>query len=146
MKRLAGNPGRRRLPKNEPKPAPGVPLPPASVLEDQIALLEWNRIVPMLLKMGVLAKVHMAALAAYCNSFSQWQRAEEAIRKHGTFFSNDKGDVKKHPAVTIGNHAKAHLRAFMIEFGITPAAQSRINASSSEETDKQTKAKRFFGD
>ena len=146
MKQLAGKPGHRRLPRNEPKPRSGVPLPPASVLEDQIALLEWNRIVPELLAMRVLARVHMAALAAYCNSFSEWQQAEKAIRKHGRFFTTDKGDVKKHPAVTVSNHAKAHLRAFMVEFGITPAAQSRINASSSEETDKQAKAKRFFGD
>ena len=146
LKQLAGKPGHRRLPKNEPKPEPGIPAPPISVEEDRIALLEWNRIVPLLARMRILSRIHMAALAAYCMSFSEWQRAEKDIRKNGLILQDALDSVKRNPAVVVSNHAKAHMRAFLVEFGLTPSAQSRINVSSSEETDKQAKAKRFFGD
>ena len=145
MKKLAGKPGHRRLPKHEAKAEPGIPSPPLSVEKDDVALLEWNRVVALLARMGVLARVHMAALGAYCNSFSEWQRAEKEIRDNGLTSVDGNGVRRKNPAVTVSNHAKAHMRGFMVEFGMTPSAQSRINAKSSEESEKETRLRKYLG-
>ncbi len=145
LKRLAGNPGHRPLNKNEPRFPAGVPPCPKSVLADPIAKAEWDRVVPELLRMRVLSEVHMAALGAYCNSFSEWQRAEEILRRGGRTYTNSNGTVCAHPAVSIVNQAKAQVRVWAAEFGMTPASSSRLGVSVPDDQESE-KARRFFGD
>ena len=145
LKRLAGNPGHRPLNMNEPHPPAGVPPCPESVLADPIAKAEWDRVVPELLGMRVLSEVHMAALGAYCNSFSEWQRAEEILRRDGRTYKLPNGTVCKHPAVGIAQQAKMMVRAFAAEFGMTPASRSRLHVTIPDDQESK-KARRFFGD
>lgn len=78
LKILAGNPGRRPLPDGEPCPDAVLPTPP-DFLDDQ-ALREWERIAPELHQLGLLTRLDRAALAAYCQSYAHWIKAETALR------------------------------------------------------------------
>ena len=80
LKLITGNPGKRLLYEREPEPKPGIPECPSHL--DEEARAEWGRIAPELATMGVLARIDRAALAAYCQAWSRWVKAEGEIRKH----------------------------------------------------------------
>lgn len=145
LKILAGNPGKRKLNKNELRFPAGAPPCPEFVLKDKFAHAEWKRVVPELLRMGVLSEIFGTALAAYCMSFSQWQRAEEILRKEGHTYTMRNGTVCTHPAMGIARQAMAATRVWAAEFGMTPASSSRLNITMPDEEEEE-KARRFFGE
>ena len=145
LKILAGNPGKRKLNVNEPRPPAGVPERPRSVSQDVIAKAEWDRIAPELLRLGLLTVLDGAALGAYCQTFSLWQQAEELLRRDGRTYKLPNGTVCKHPAVGITQQAKMMVRAFAAEFGMTPASRSRLHVTMPDDQESK-KARRFFGD
>ena len=79
LKLLKGNPGKRRLNKNEPVPRipASAPEPPAFLSD--IAKEEWARVSGELYAMHLLTTVDVAALALYCDAYSRWRTATEAI-------------------------------------------------------------------
>jgi len=66
LKALEGNPGRRALNENEPKPRGAVSACP-DWLEDE-AKAEWARMGEILARMGVLTEVDLTACAGYCQA------------------------------------------------------------------------------
>lgn len=74
LKRLEGNPGRRKLAKNEPTPAKGrrCPTPPSYL--DSRAKEAWKKLAESLYEIDLLTKVDLHALEAYCVAYSQWRR------------------------------------------------------------------------
>ena len=130
LKVIQGNPGKRPLPENEPKPKPIAPECPTWLHED--AKKEWDRVAPELERLGLLTVVDMVALAGYCESWAQWKDAIEFIHKHGTVYSikDDEGKVKylqQVPQVSIANKAQQQIRAWCAEFGLTPSSRGRMN-------------------
>lgn len=77
LKVLEGNPGKRALNKNEPKPQAKIPSCPSHL--DKEAKVEWRRISKQLLQLGLLTEIDRAALAAYCQAWSRWVYAENKI-------------------------------------------------------------------
>jgi P27 family predicted phage terminase small subunit len=130
LKKLMGNPGKRKLNEKEPVVPKGIPEMPRFLNTEGRA--EWRRIVPILLDMGVLTVADGKALAAYCSAYAQLAKAEAAIEKYGlicaTAVDPDTGvvELKINPAVRIKSDAMRHLKSFLIEFGLTPAARSRL--------------------
>ena len=129
LKLIEGNPGKRPLPENEPKPEPIAPKCPTWLHKD--AKKEWKRIAPQLERLGLLTQVDMAALAGYCESWAQYKRSIEFIHKHGEVYpiKDDEGRVKylqQVPQVSIANKALQQVRAFCAEFGLTPSARGRM--------------------
>src|SRR5580704_4257123 len=131
LKALHGNPGKRKSNPREPRPKPGMPEMPAGLALE--AKAEFNRLAPILDKMGVLTKADGAALTAYCKLHALNLRAEAAIRKYGIVFAkvDDVGVsvLKKNPAVSIFESTSRLIRSFLQEFGLTPASRSKVAAS-----------------
>lgn len=86
LKVLEGNPGKRPLNTDEPKPKKKAPKCP-SWLEPE-AKKEWRRMSKTLEKIGVLTQVDGAAFAGYCQAYARWREAEEFLTKHGTIKDN----------------------------------------------------------
>lgn len=124
LKRLQGNPGKRRLNAAEPQPG-GVPKCPPHL--DREAKREWKRISQELIALGLLTNVDRASLAAYCAAFSRWAEAEKNLQKFGTVIKSPKsGFPIQNPFLGVANTALDQMRKFATEFGLTPASRSRL--------------------
>ena len=113
VKKLEGNPGKRKLNTKEPMPGKGMPDCPKWLLPE--AKEEWNRLCEKLNQMGVLTEIDRAAFAAYCQSYARWKEAQEHINSEGATYETE----------------KRLMMSAASEFGLTPSARSRIMAASS---------------
>jgi len=96
----------------------------------RLAKREWRRIAPDLAALGLLAKIDRSALALYCEAYARWIEAIEAIHKYGVVIKSPSGYPVQSPYVAIANKAGEQVRLMLGEFGMTPAARSRVHATS----------------
>lgn len=138
LKLLAGNPGKRPLPENEPQPAApiGPRAPYAPRFLDEEGQKEWRRIVTCLIDAGLYTEVDRAALAMYCTAWSRWLAAERKIDEGEAVHITDKNYHHQSPWVSIANQRWSQLKAIMAEFGMTPSSRSRVTAVKPEEKDE----------
>lgn len=132
LKALRGNPGKRRGDDEGAEPMPEVAVPTCPQHLDGTARGEWKRIVPELVKLGLLTVIDRTALAAYCVNYSRWLAAEKILKEQGLTFTTAKGYVGQRPEVGIANTAMHQMRAFLSEFGMTPASRTRIKVKPKE--------------
>lgn len=135
LKLLRGNPGKQKLP-NEPRPEqlPELPDPPPHI--SGYAADEWWSIGRALYRLGLLTEIDNAALACYCHSYGQWRMAAESLARmqnndplmNGMIIKTKYGDAAANPLVAIVRKHAGDVVRFAAEFGLTPAARSRINA------------------
>ena len=130
VKKLEGNPGKRKLNTKEPVPAKGIPDCPEWLLPE--AKKEWERLADLMNQMGVLTEVDMAAFAAYCQSYARWKEAQEHIDSEGSTFETDKG------------YQQLMLQAAS-EFGLTPSSRSRIVAGSAKGKELEDEMEALLG-
>lgn len=143
LKHLAGNPGKRRL--NESEPHPPVPgtAPYAPKFINAEARREWNRMVNILLELGLYTEVDRAALAMYCQAWGRWVDAEMKLQKSGLVVtSQETGILYQNPYLSIANKAWDQMRQMLSEFGLTPAERSRLHVMPTE--DEPTLAEQLF--
>lgn len=136
LKMMKGNPGKRRL---HPEPQPTVsekcPEPPPFI--DGFARDEWWEIAPQLHRLGLLTRIDVPALAAYCYAFGQWRQAAEALARmadrdetmHGLLIRTSDGNARRNPLVKIAADAAEDMVRFAGEFGLTPIARQRLGAA-----------------
>jgi P27 family predicted phage terminase small subunit len=136
LKVLMGNPGKQKLPQNEPTPPPSdLPEPPVHL--DAYGKEEWNRIAEGLYNMGVLTGIDQQSLAAYCAAYSRWRTAEEQIQERvkkggvlaGLIDKTSNGNIIQNCLIGIANKAAGDMIRYASEFGLTPAARARLSIS-----------------
>lgn len=135
LKVLHGNPGKRKINRNEPQPvvSDDTPKPPRYL--GRYAKTEWRRVVPELHRLGLLSVVDRAALEAYCEAYHDWREAKLALDEEGRTYKTDTGYIRPRPEIKFAAEAVKTMKAFMGEFGLTPSARSRIAMPESEEVD-----------
>ena len=146
VKKLEGNPGKRKLNTKEPVPAKGMPACSDWLMPE--AKKEWERLAKLMNQMGVLTEVDMAAFAAYCQSYARWKEAQEHITSVGSTFETDKGYQQQTPWVGIANTNQKLMLQASSEFGLTPSSRSRIvagNGKAKETEDDMKKAVKKAG-
>jgi P27 family predicted phage terminase small subunit len=124
VKILTGNPGKRALNHDEPRPEPAIPECPAEL--NPVAQKEWNRLVVELAPLRILTHLDRAALASYCGAFALWAEAMEAIQKYGAMVKSPSGYPVQSPYLAIANRQTEIMMRIASEFGFTPASRSRI--------------------
>jgi P27 family predicted phage terminase small subunit len=133
LKVLAGNPGKRPLNLNEPKPKPIAPKCPSWL--DAEAKREWKRVSPELERLGLLTLVDGASLAAYCQSWSLYVDAQRAViqyrKENGKLtvsYTNKAGATNESPLpeIAIAEKALKQIKMFCTEFGLTPSSRGRM--------------------
>ncbi len=127
LKKLAGNPGKHPLNKHEARVGPEIPTCPSHLLGE--ARREWKRITVELYSAGLLTLVDRAALAGYCQAWARWVRAERELTKRGEVILGVHGTLKVSPWHTVAKNAKEEMRKFLVEFGMSPASRSRVEAA-----------------
>lgn len=131
LKVLTGNPGKRPLNADEPRPEVAVPGCPIEL--GPIARREWDRMVAQLAPLRILTQLDRAALASYCGAYAMWAEATEAIQKYGTMVKSPSGYPVQSPYVAIANRQTEIMMRIASEFGFTPASRSRISAPAEHE-------------
>ena len=142
IKKLRGNPGHRAINDAEPVPAKGTPDISQGLSE--LAVAEWNSIVPELEHLGVLSKIDGKALGAYCECYAEWVQAKTEVTERGILIREVVYDkhgeeigykLKRNPAIPIKNEALKLMKSFLIEFGLTPASRARLHIEKPAEPD-----------
>ena len=125
LKRLEGNPGKRALNTLELRYAAKAPPCPKHLTGE--ARKEWRRISRELLAANLLQVVDRAALAAYCQAWARWVDAELKMQEDGfrMVATTDKGYEHVSPWFQVSTQALKQMKAFLVEFGLTPARSLR---------------------
>ena len=126
LKVLQGNPGKRALPKGEPRPATGDRVPSAPRWLSEEARAEWKRLAPRLHAVGLLTEVGTQALGLLCEAFAQYMAAKTVVDSEGLLLVSEKGNAYQHPAAGLMTQARGELMKWAREFGMTPSARTRI--------------------
>jgi P27 family predicted phage terminase small subunit len=127
LKIVAGNPGHRPLNDEEPKPVVRIPKRPPELTDE--AAKEWKRIAKELHELGLLTNIDRAALSAYCQAWGRWIESQKSLVQFGTIVKSPTGYPMQSPFLAINNEAFRQFTAMLTEFGMTPAARSRIRVS-----------------
>lgn len=151
LKLVKGNPGKRALPENEPRPELDLPTPPPHLTDD--AKVEWGRIVDQLYSLRILSQIDRAALGAYCQAYGRWVQAERSLAKmaerdeltRGLMIKTSNGNAINNPLVGIANKAMQDMVRYAAEFGMTPSSRSRIDAEKAAPGQDRERTSRFFG-
>jgi len=131
LRKLRGNPSKRPFPKDEAQPRAGIPYCPRHIQGE--ARNEWKRISKELADCGLLTLVDRAALAAYCQAWGRWVQAEDVLRDgteeglpSGLVVKTWNGTLVQSPMLAVANRAMDQMKAFLCEFGMTPASRTRV--------------------
>ncbi|MFR7831203.1 MAG: phage terminase small subunit P27 family [Blautia wexlerae] len=127
VKKLEGNPGKRKLNTKEPVPAKECLLVLDWLMPE--AKKEWERLAKLMNQMGVLTEVDMACVCCVSVKMAvRWKEAQEHITSVGSTFETDKGYQQQTPWVGIANTNQKLMLQASSEFGLTPSSRSRIVA------------------
>lgn len=126
LKMLTGNPGKRPLNEDEPRPDANIPECPPEL--GPVARSEWDRLVDELAALRLLTNLDRAALAAYCGAYALWAEATAQIEKYGAMIKSPTGFPIQSPYLAIANRQAEIMMRIASEFGFTPASRSRISA------------------
>lgn len=94
QKALAGNPGKRKLNKDEPDFALVTNVDAPEWLCEH-ATRVWEMLVPELLRAKVLALTDMHNVEAFCSAYGNWRRAQESVIAHGIVVAGATGGPVK---------------------------------------------------
>ena len=138
LRLMEGNPGHRRINRNEPEPRQGIASRPGWLLPE--AKLEWTRVVGELERLGLLTVVDRGALAAYCQSWARWAECEQEITQHGaTQFVESKANgtyEQLRPVVAMAQKYFQLMQSAAARLGLDPASRSRISAPEASKGDE----------
>lgn len=153
LKVLQGNPGKRALPKNEPKPTVAESNAPEWL--DEYAQEVWQQVSPLLVGMRVLTEADAPALVLLASAWSDWRRADEVIQRLGTSFEVKEWDKNTEEFVVVGYRRRPEVaersdswrrvRLALSDFGMTPAARSKVTMASDEREAEDPVAKWLNG-
>lgn len=128
LRLLQGNPGKRELPKNEPKPAkPKGSVPKAPRHLTDAAKRQWRVVAKQLAGANILTELDAHALALYCEAYARYRNASEQIEKFGAVVKAPSGFPVQSPFLAIANKALEQMTKLMIEFGMTPSSRTRVH-------------------
>jgi P27 family predicted phage terminase small subunit len=130
-----GNPGKRPLNPLEPQPRLKRPKCPAPLDED--GRREWRRLVPILERMRVLTEADGIALANLCMQYSTLLKAQRLLEKSGLLFKTKSGYVQQSPVVAIVASCVDRVTKLCREFGLTPAARTRLTAQTEDDPEEE---------
>lgn len=144
LKELAGNPGKRPLNRNEPKPR--VVIPPAPSWLTAAGKREYKKHAEMLVNLRVMTEADRLALAAFANEYAKWREACEKTEELGAVLISEKtGAPYLNPWQNIASNHFKNMVKLMGEFGLTPASRTRIEAQPEDEKPQSLAEKLFAG-
>lgn len=110
---------------------------------DAVAATEFNRLLPELTANGLLNRANLSVFASYCAQHSMMVHALEDVRARGFSIGTEVFDkngrktgeivLEINPSVKVARDSALAAKNIAIEFGLTPAAATKVAASLGEE-------------
>ena len=144
LKLIQGNPGRRPLNVNEPKPntLTKAPAPPELLGRSGKAL--WRKLVKPLMALNLLTALDLVALESYCDAYDVWMLTRREFKRNGSRLTVETmGGPKQNPLLVIIRNARDDMRKLSAEFGLSPASRSRVTGTTQSD-DKSAKLFRWL--
>jgi P27 family predicted phage terminase small subunit len=131
VKRLAGNPGRRPLNEDEPRPprSPDLLDVPDELDSDDAARQEWVRLAAMLRDVRQITDADRGALIALCVEWSRYLDSERRIRQMGAVLRSPNGFPILNPYLAVSKRALLFCTRIWAELGLTPSSRSRVRTA-----------------
>ena len=127
---------------SEPRGTPGIPPTPRGL--DARERTEWAALGERLALMGVLHEQQVEALELLVRAKVRFLRLAAKVREMGEVLTNTKGELYRNPHAIAMEKAEAEYRRLVMEFGLTPAAATRVRADQEAATEGNAMAQRFF--
>lgn len=91
----------------------------------------WADILPLLRGMKVMTLADPVALGLLCDALAEYVEARAVVIENGaTYWTKGKSEMlRKRPEVEIAADAWRRAKIMLSEFGLTPAARSRVSAA-----------------
>jgi P27 family predicted phage terminase small subunit len=140
LRLLRGESRPSRINADEPVPGNRQPEPPVDISPEIRAV--WDRVVPELRVMGVLAGADEDLIYAYCVTVVKYRDAVKLLDNAGLLIRGRDGGVVKNPAVQFVRDFGAQLRVLGNEFGFSPAA--RVGLSTKDKPSAGAGAERYL--
>jgi P27 family predicted phage terminase small subunit len=122
LKRLEGNPGKRKLNDAEPIPV-GVLQKPSFVTD--LAAEEWDRMIEAM-PPGFYTPADTSTLTVHVCAWAMHRNAFLIIEREGMFSTGSTGQTVPHPALAIISTQAAIILKSGDRLGMSPAARTRL--------------------
>jgi len=129
LKIVRGNPGHQRINRAEPKPVSILPSPPSAL--STAAKKIWKSHGAQLEELGVVTKIDEASFAAYCATYARWMELQGYLRTAPLVVERSNGGLEANPVIKMAADQQVLLLKVAMEFGLTPAARSKVSATAS---------------
>lgn len=137
VKKLRGNPGKRKIQPDTAPPMKGeaqpcaadvaaLPVPPPPRHMGKVAAEEWRRLAKLMVERGTLRELDRTAFEARCMAYERLITARRQSRGALTYKAPN-GTIRPHPLVKVMEMAERAIRAFDTEYGLTPASRARVS-------------------
>lgn len=137
---LQGNPGRRPMNSQEPAPTIVLKMPNAPRRLSPRAAREWHRMGDELRQAGLLTVLGLGALEIYVDAWEDRLKARDDLAENGEYLYAPKGGGRYvNPSYNMKLAAENRMYQFYREFGMTPAAATRVRVFNPKQLD-------MFGD
>lgn len=127
LKVVTGNPGKRPL-KEDLLPPVEIPSAPACLSRDAADI--WLTTTMELAKLGIIARIDVHQIAAYCNIVSRMQKAQAVLDEHDLIYethSEKTGTMfRVRPELKIIQDCEKLLARYAAEFGMTAASRTKL--------------------
>lgn len=132
---LAGNPSKRPINENEPKPVKTnrAPPPPKHLCNEGKKF--WRKTAKQLHACGLLTTVDTDALGLYVDAHMRWLDAKAQIDKYGLIVKTKNGFPQQSPYLNVMNKCFDQMIKLLAEFGMTPSSRSRVVVKKPEDDD-----------
>jgi P27 family predicted phage terminase small subunit len=137
VKKLRGNPGKRKIKPDLAPPMKGVAQPTAADVAtlpvpsppdyfSEIAAQEWNRLAKLMVNQGTLRELDRTAFEVRCLAYERLIKARKQS-KGKLIYTARNGTIRPHPLVKVMEQAERTIRQFDGEYGLTPASRVRVS-------------------
>ena len=126
LKELQGTMHEERRTPNELQLPPGCPAPPGHLAA--LGKRLWRDVAPVLADAGVLSTKQAGALEGMCGAYAAAVEADKKVKRLGRVIKTPNGTLQINPWESVSKQRWREFRSFAVEFGLTPAAQSRVSA------------------
>ncbi|EOC0702687.1 phage terminase small subunit P27 family, partial [Salmonella enterica subsp. enterica serovar Kokomlemle] len=106
----------------------------------------WGKLTVLLDGMGVMTIADGLALERLCDIYADILQLRDTIAIEGRTYTvqTESGFlIKPHPAVAMLADADRRFKSYLVEFGLTPAARSKVNANDGNK--EEDPLNEFFG-